>query len=243
MINCIGVIGPPRSLVNTNALGGCCSRCSLRRCRISSPRMGCVAGLPFLKSGHREICKGALCPLAEYSSRNPTLDNWPCLHDQLRMRDEVVPRSLSNLFGLNVCEPYPLFLEFFLDRSARQLASLASWSPCACAALLSVVVSGYAVISLDHGFAPWLGLEPCNRLQPLQGSLHLKRSAHTTAHLIIKSAQRNLFGRVYLVAVLFGVCPRAHEPADVSRWPSRQFTFRSPRRHPGAKTLRSRSAG
>jgi hypothetical protein len=38
--------GAPRSLVKTNGDGGL-SRCSLRRARISSPRNGCVAGVPF----------------------------------------------------------------------------------------------------------------------------------------------------------------------------------------------------
>jgi hypothetical protein len=35
-------------LVNTNGDFGSCSRCSRRRARNSSPRIGCVAGEPFL---------------------------------------------------------------------------------------------------------------------------------------------------------------------------------------------------
>ena len=42
------VNGEPRSDVNTNGDFGSCSRCSRRRARISSPMMGCVAGVPFL---------------------------------------------------------------------------------------------------------------------------------------------------------------------------------------------------
>ena len=41
------VNGPPRSLTNTNG-DFCISRRSLRSTRNSSPRMGCVLGLPFL---------------------------------------------------------------------------------------------------------------------------------------------------------------------------------------------------
>src|SRR6516164_8417689 len=42
------VNGAPRSEVNTKGDFGSWSRCSLRRARISSPRIGCVAGVPFL---------------------------------------------------------------------------------------------------------------------------------------------------------------------------------------------------
>jgi len=38
----------PRSLVNTKGAFGSCSRCSRRSARSSSPRMGCVLGVPFL---------------------------------------------------------------------------------------------------------------------------------------------------------------------------------------------------
>jgi hypothetical protein len=44
------VNGAPRSLVNTNEDLGSCSRCSFRSARSSSPRIGCVAGDPFLKA-------------------------------------------------------------------------------------------------------------------------------------------------------------------------------------------------
>ena len=40
------VKGEPRSLVNTNGDLGSCSRCNLRRARISSPTTGWVAGVP-----------------------------------------------------------------------------------------------------------------------------------------------------------------------------------------------------
>ena len=40
--------GEPLSEVNTKADFGSCSRCSRRKARISSPRIGCVAGVPFL---------------------------------------------------------------------------------------------------------------------------------------------------------------------------------------------------
>ena len=40
--------GGPRSHVNTNGDLGSCSRCSWRSARSSSPRIGCVAGVPCL---------------------------------------------------------------------------------------------------------------------------------------------------------------------------------------------------
>src|SRR6476620_5219210 len=42
--------------VNTNGDFGSCSRCNLRRARISSPRMGWVLGTPFLA---RRTCRTA----------------------------------------------------------------------------------------------------------------------------------------------------------------------------------------
>jgi hypothetical protein len=42
--------------VNTNGDFGSCSRCNLRRARISSPRMGWVVGTPFLA---RRTCRTA----------------------------------------------------------------------------------------------------------------------------------------------------------------------------------------
>jgi hypothetical protein len=42
-----GVKGDPRSEVNTKGDFGSCSRCNLRRARISSPTTGWVAGVPF----------------------------------------------------------------------------------------------------------------------------------------------------------------------------------------------------
>ena len=44
------VRGEPRSLVNTNGEDGFCSRCSRRSARISSPTIGCVAGVPSFAS-------------------------------------------------------------------------------------------------------------------------------------------------------------------------------------------------
>jgi len=38
--------------VNTNGDLGSCSRCSRRSARISSPTMGCVAGVPPLGPAH-----------------------------------------------------------------------------------------------------------------------------------------------------------------------------------------------
>jgi len=54
------VNGDPRSLVNTNGDLGSCSRCSLRRARISSPTTGWVArrallGPPDVQDGMGEI--------------------------------------------------------------------------------------------------------------------------------------------------------------------------------------------
>src|SRR5262245_28685167 len=47
MVEAHGVIGPPRSLTNTwTSLGF--SRRSLRKARISSPRIGCTLGVPRL---------------------------------------------------------------------------------------------------------------------------------------------------------------------------------------------------
>jgi hypothetical protein len=42
------VNGAPRSDVKTKGDFGSCSRCRRRRARISSPRIGCVAGVPLL---------------------------------------------------------------------------------------------------------------------------------------------------------------------------------------------------
>jgi hypothetical protein len=67
------------------------------------------------------LTEGALRPFPEYPSRNPTLDHWPCVSDQLWMRAEIVPRSLGNLLGLNVRDPHSLSLQFFLDRATRTL--------------------------------------------------------------------------------------------------------------------------
>ncbi len=46
--NPAGVNGAPRSEVNTNGDFGSCSRWSRRRDRNSSPRIGCVLGVPCL---------------------------------------------------------------------------------------------------------------------------------------------------------------------------------------------------
>jgi hypothetical protein len=77
----------PTTLTGKHKRGGCCSRCSLRKARISSPRIGCVAGLPFLT---RRTCSVASCQLicatptrkahwpASRGGRRPGSACYPC---------------------------------------------------------------------------------------------------------------------------------------------------------------------
>ena len=68
----------------------------------------------------------------------------------------------GNLSGLYVCEPYPLFFEFFLDHPSRHLHRSRHGRHRYVLRYCQWCVSGYAWGSLDHGTLGLrgLGLEP-----------------------------------------------------------------------------------
>jgi hypothetical protein len=83
------VNGDPRSLVNTKADLSARSRCSRRRARSSSPRIGCVLGVPFLirRTARVAALKIALIPTQVHQLTRPQtmpvadqdhgLSRWP----------------------------------------------------------------------------------------------------------------------------------------------------------------------
>jgi hypothetical protein len=71
------VNGAPPSDVNTNGLLGFCSRCKRRKARISSPMMGCVAGVPrFLPVFVGAAAKTALA-VNSYGAAHSVIANPP----------------------------------------------------------------------------------------------------------------------------------------------------------------------
>jgi hypothetical protein len=99
------VNGAPRSEVNTNGDFGSCSRWGRRKARNSSPRIGCVLGVPFLtlRMARAAVLK-SFCSQGPSTQPHASRAGRPQAHCSVAMSPAVDLRGLCQLGDLGVGE-------------------------------------------------------------------------------------------------------------------------------------------